>query len=98
METTSYPRVWNLDSIFRGGSESVQLLNHLNQLEDLLEELKSQVKALFTQLSINDDRKVVRLVEKHGTVRMYLTQANSFITCLIAENPKNQGAVSLEER
>ena len=95
METTSYPRVWNLDSIFREGSESGQFLDHLNRLDDLIEELKSQVKALITSLSINDNSEVVRLVEKLGTVRLYLTQANSFITCLIAENPKNQGAMSL---
>ena len=95
MEITSYPRVWNLDSIFRGGSESGQFLDHLNRLEDLLEELKSQVKALLTSLSMNDVSEVARLVEKLGTIRLYVTQANSFITCLIAENPKNQGAVSL---
>ena len=33
METTKYREVWELDSLFPGGSESSQLLKHIKELE-----------------------------------------------------------------
>ncbi|NHM33972.1 M3 family oligoendopeptidase [Neobacillus terrae] len=95
METISYPRVWNLDKIFMGGSKSSLFLEHINRLEALLHELEGSVKSFFTPLSTKEVIKVVHLVENIATIRLYLSQANSFITCLFAQNPKDQDAAIL---
>ncbi|KPN97185.1 M3 family oligoendopeptidase [Lysinibacillus sp. ZYM-1] len=92
MEKISYPKVWNLDKVFMGGSKSIQFLDHINRLEALVHELEGSVKSFITPLSTNELIKVVHLVKNIGNIRSYLSQANSFITCLLAENPKDQDA------
>ncbi|WP_088011613.1 M3 family oligoendopeptidase [Gottfriedia acidiceleris] len=95
MGKTSYPKEWNLDKVFMGGSKSIQFFDHINRLESLVHELEGTVESFITPLSINELIKVVNLVENIGNIRLYLTQANSFITCLLAENPKDQDAAVL---
>lgn len=95
MEKTGYQKVWNLDKIFLGGSKSNQLLEHLNRLEVLVYELERCVTSLTTPLETNEVVNLVHLVEKIGDIRVNLSQANSFITCLLAQNPKDQDATIL---
>lgn len=95
MEKISYPKVWNLDKIFMGGGKSSQFLDHMNQLEDLIHELEGSLTSLITPLSTNEVTKVVHIIENIGNIRLYLSQATSFITCLLAQNPKDQDAASL---
>ncbi|WEG11700.1 M3 family oligoendopeptidase [Pullulanibacillus sp. KACC 23026] len=93
MEKIGYSKMWNLDKVFMGGSKSSQFLNHINRIESLVNELEDSVKSLMiTPLSSNENFKVVHLVESIGNISLYLSQANSFITCLLAENPKDQDA------
>jgi oligoendopeptidase F len=95
MEKISYPKVWNLDKVFMGGSKSSQLLDHINRLEDLVHKLEVSVKSFITPLSTNEVIKLVHLIENIGNIRLYLSQATSFITCLLAQNPKDQAAAIL---
>jgi oligoendopeptidase F len=95
MEKISFRKVWNLDKVFMGGSKSSQFSNHINRLETLVHELEGNVKSFNTPLSTNEVNKVVHLVENIGNIRLYLSQANSFIICLLAENPKDQDAAIL---
>ncbi len=95
MEKISYPRVWDLENIFNGGSKSNQFLEHINRLESLVLELEASVQSLVPPLSTNEGIKVLHLVENVATIRLYISQANSFITCLLAENPKDEGAAIL---
>lgn len=95
MEKISYPKVWNLDKFFMGGGKSSQFLDHINRLEALVHELEGSVNSFITPLSTNEVIKVVHLIENIGNIRLYLSQANSFITCLLAQNPKDQDAAIL---
>ncbi|MCM3094331.1 MULTISPECIES: M3 family oligoendopeptidase [unclassified Cytobacillus] len=95
MEKVSYSKVWNLDTVFMGGSKSSQFLVHINRLETLVYELEGSIKTLITPLSKKEIIKVVNLIENIGNIRLYLSQAHSFITCLLAENPKDQDAAVL---
>jgi len=95
MEKISYPIVWDLENIFNGGSKSNQFLEHINRLESLVLELEASVQSLVPPLSTNEGIKVLHLVENVATIRLYISQANSFITCLLAENPKDEGAAIL---
>lgn len=51
MEKVSYSKVWNLDTVFMGGSKSSQFLVHINRLETLVYELEGSIKTLITPLS-----------------------------------------------
>jgi oligoendopeptidase F len=95
MEKISYPKVWNLEKVFMGGSKSSQFLDHINRIEDLVHELEGNVNSFITPLSTNEVIKVVHLIENIGNIRLYLSQANSFITCLLAQNPKDLDAAIL---
>ncbi|MEH7355524.1 M3 family oligoendopeptidase [Neobacillus drentensis] len=95
MEKISYPKVRNLDKVFMGGGKSSQFLDHINRLEALVHELEGSVKSFTTPLSTYEVSKVVHLVENIGNISLNLSQANSFITCLLAQNPKDQDAAIL---
>jgi oligoendopeptidase F len=98
MEKKIYPKVWNLDKVFMGGGKSSEFLDHINRLEALVLDLEGRVHSLITPLSTNEVMNVVDLIENIGNIRLYLSQANSFITCLLAQNPKDLDAASLRGR
>lgn len=95
MEKTEYQKEWNLDRIFLGGSKSGQFLEHINRLEGLIYELEKCVKSFTTPLAKNEVVNLVQLLKNIGDIRVDLSQANSFITCLLAQNPKDQDAAIL---
>jgi oligoendopeptidase F len=95
MEKMGYQKVWNLDKIFLGGSKSKQFLEHLHRLEVHVYELERCVTSLTTPLETNEVVNLVHLVEKIGDIRVNLSQASSYITCLLAQNPKDQEAAIL---
>ncbi|MFJ5762805.1 hypothetical protein ACIQAA_27545 [Neobacillus sp. NPDC093182] len=95
MEKICYPKAWNLDKVFMGGGKSSEFLDHINRLEALVHDLEGSVNSFITPLSTNEVIRVVDLIENISNIRLYLSQANSFITCLLAQNPKDQDATSL---
>ncbi|MEB2300414.1 M3 family oligoendopeptidase [Lysinibacillus xylanilyticus] len=95
MLKSSYPIVWNLESIFQGGGKSSQFSDHINRLEVFVQDLEFCVKSFTTSLEKNEVNKVIHIVEKIGNIRLNLSQANSFITCLLAQNPADQDAAIL---
>jgi oligoendopeptidase F len=95
MEKVSYPNVWNLDNLFKGKGKSSQFLDYINRLENLVHNLEKYVISFTTPLDTNEGSKVLQVVEDIGNIRLKLSQANSFITCLLAQNPKDQDAAIL---
>ncbi|MCP3028724.1 M3 family oligoendopeptidase [Halobacillus sp. A5] len=95
MERANYPKVWYLDNLFQGEGKSSQFSDHINRLEDLVHNLEKCVISLTTLLDTNEGIKVLQVVEIIGNIRLNLSQANSFITCLLAQNPKDQEAAIL---
>lgn len=95
MVKLSYPKVWNLDSIFQGGGKSSQFADHINRLEVLVHDLEGCVKSFTNSQETNEVTKVVHIVEHIGNIRLNLSQANSFITCLLAQNPEERDAATL---
>ena len=98
MGKVNYPKVWNLDNLFKGEGKSSQLLDHINRLEDLVHSLEKSVISFATSLDTSVGNKVLQVVEDIGNIRLNLSQANSFITCLLAQNPKDQDAAILRGR
>ena len=90
-----YKKIWNLDKIFIGGSKSNQFVGHIKRLEVLIRDLERNVKSFNTPLARNEAANLGNLIEYIGEVRINLSQAKSFITCLLAQNTKDQDAATL---
>lgn len=86
---------WNLDSIFQGGSKSEQFVNHLNELEEYIHNIKRLVASFSVLPTIGDGANIAELMIQIGETRIHLSQANSFITCLLSQNSKDQHAATL---
>lgn len=95
MKETEYLQVWNLDKLFPDGSQSSQFREHLKQLEIKVSKFEEKLKFFHTPKELNESLKVVDIIEYIIDIRMNLSQANSFITCLLAQNPKDQSATTL---
>jgi oligoendopeptidase F len=95
MKETKYIQVWDLDKLFPNGSESSQLREHINQLEFKVSIFEEKLNVLHTPKDINDSYKVADVLDCIADIRINLSQANSFITCLLAQNPMDQKASKL---
>lgn len=95
MEKMGYRKNWKLDKIFLGGSKSNQFLDHIKQLEVLVYDFERCVKSFNTPIARNDAANLEKLVIYIGEIRVNLSQANSFITCLLSQNTKDQDAATL---
>lgn len=96
MEDIKYQEVWDLDKLYPGGSESYQLLGHIEELKVKINELKIIVSNFQPPQDVVDSIKIADLMEYISIVRIHLSQANSFIACLLAQNPKDRRATSLQ--
>lgn len=85
-------QVWDLDSIFPGGSESPQLKEHIKQVATDVKELEQLIPA-------GDDQAQWQvLVEKVQDIASRLRQAGAYIGCLTAQDTKDTKAKLLSGR
>ncbi|MEO4053882.1 M3 family oligoendopeptidase [Solibacillus sp. CAU 1738] len=96
MKEAMYRQVWDLDSLFPDDSESTQFHEHLEQLEMIVSELGEKITSFTTPQEITESYIIADLIEDIANIRINLTQATSFITCLLAENPREEKAVTLQ--
>ncbi|WP_112180684.1 M3 family oligoendopeptidase [Paraliobacillus zengyii] len=85
-----YKQVWNLDTLFTGGSNSEEFANYMKELEKRLEMLKNDVEQ--TQGKMIDGDTLERIVELIRLCTMQLEEMSSFIGCLTAENTQDKYA------
>lgn len=89
-------QTWELDSIFDGGSESVELKNHMDKLKQQLSDLYAELNKNSAPQSLDDAKKWAGNIKKLQGVIMDLNEAASFVGCLMAQNVKDEKAVQLE--
>lgn len=89
-----YSEVWNLDTIFPGGSESEAFQKHL---QDLASELQSFQKELDHTLKVNDQdvTKWAGYVNKAQEIGKKAREAGAFISCLTAQDTTDDKAKML---
>lgn len=96
MNETKYGQVWNLDSLFPDGSNSTQFSEHIEHLEMQVYKLEEKLEFFTTPQGLNDSIIVANLIDHIADYRINLSQANSFITCLLAQNSKDHFAYKLQ--
>jgi oligoendopeptidase F len=87
MNDTEYRTVWNLDSIFNGGSESPELYNHMNNTNVRISELEEMMQKMTPEPDQLGDV-LARLRE----IKVSISQMKSFAICLLSVDPNDQGA------
>lgn len=94
MKSPLYPR-WDLETVFPGGSESLQFKVFMDQLsKDLIElskllELMAPMKIDVEKMKFYDAVELIQLVTKK------MKEADSFVGCLVAQDIHDKTAVRL---
>lgn len=96
MRDAKYREVWDLDTLFPDGSESYKLSEHLEELVVKVSQFKNKADSFHTPQDVYDVLMITEIVEYISIIKVHLSEANSFITCLLAQNPRDQKATSLQ--
>ncbi|MFS0823241.1 hypothetical protein [Bacillus sp. 1P02SD] len=93
MNKTRYSKIWNLDNLYQDGS--IQLNNHIKQIEIRMAELEEKLNSLGNLSEVNSSLRIESIVKHMADIRFHLSQVNSYTSCLLAQNPKDQNAMTV---
>lgn len=86
---------WELDSIFPGGSASVELQSFLKKLDEDIATLHSSIKEKSAPQSLEDTIIFDAIIDGLQSAKSRISEANSFTSCLGAQNQHDKKAVQL---
>ncbi|MGG1662030.1 M3 family oligoendopeptidase [Brevibacillus sp. NRS-1366] len=92
----SLPQRWDLDVLFPGGSESEDFRAFLGLLEGDIADLKARVEQ--SDLAWNEKNTFMEVVSDVQSIAVRVRQAGAFISCLTAQNVKDEPAKLLGGR
>ncbi|WP_312112782.1 M3 family oligoendopeptidase [Brevibacillus reuszeri] len=90
------PQRWDLDVLFPGGSESAEFRTFLGELEGDIASLQTRIEQ--TDLALNEKNTFLGVVEKVQSIGVRVRQAGAYISCLSAQNVKDEQAKLLGGR
>lgn len=96
MNKEAYLEKWNLDSIFKGGSDSSELIKLIEQTKIEIKEVARKVEAIYVLKDQLGERIIENLLKDMGKIQTALSQITSFTVCLLAEHPDNKKVVVLQ--
>nr|WP_263325646.1 M3 family oligoendopeptidase [Neobacillus sp. Marseille-Q6967] len=96
MTSPTYSDVWNLEVIFKGGSDSAELADHLEVTKDLIEQFHLKVNHWTPSNSSDDAATLTELLADFEAAGKKLRQAGAFVGCLQAQNTDDKKAYTLE--
>lgn len=91
---TPLQETWDLDAFFKGGSSSPEFKTYLQNIQQLLDELRQKVDA-FSKEDTHIESELTSVLDTYETTYKKLSQAGSFVSCLQAQNTKDTKAGSL---
>ncbi|EIM08336.1 M3B subfamily peptidase [Planococcus antarcticus DSM 14505] len=96
MKEEVYLKEWNLTTVFKGGSDSPQLVELMEKMQNEIQQLSEEINYLSLSKNHFIEKMIERFLRGLGHIQLTLSQVTSFITCLLAENPKEKKAVALQ--
>lgn len=84
--------VWDLDSIFSGGSDSEQLQTYFQETEALLEQLDTRMTSFAKQPVETSIENFIELVNLIRMTRVHIGEISAFISCLTAQDVTDKKA------
>jgi oligoendopeptidase F len=88
-------QTWDLDSFFAGGSDSPAFLAYLKTLKENISAFKIKIRAAKSPQSAADDSELQELVDLLQKILKNIHEADSFVSCLLADNQQDKKAVLL---
>lgn len=85
-------QVWNLETIFPGGSKSAELQDYIKQTTACLTELANHVKRFTRKPSDTSVLSFTELVKAIRSSRVHLGEISAFISCLTAQDVTDKNA------
>ncbi|MDP4162899.1 MAG: oligoendopeptidase, partial [Bacillota bacterium] len=95
MSTTTYSNKWDLDTIFNGGSDSLEFAKHLDSTTETIVLFEKLVSDWSTDHAFVSLKGIIDYFEK--TAKM-IRQAGAFVSCLQAQNTEDKKANDLKSR
>ena len=96
MVKTDYTYVWDLDSLFEGGSNSAGFANHLAETKQQISLFQTKVQQWNPGNLDNDRRHLLEILASFEKTAKKLRQAGAFVGCLQAQNTADLHAQQLE--
>ena len=87
---------WNLETIFRGGSDSKEFADFRKKIKDNLNSIKSEFANLPKTLDDSDRAEWIGLIVKLQDIIEHISEGLSFAHCLVSQNVKDEKAHQLE--
>lgn len=94
--TNTYPEVWELDSLFSGGSDSAELRSHLELTAEKLAGFEQAAATFEVPKQTADALHVAKFLVQTSEVSVDIRQAGAFIGCLMAQDTKDKKAALLQ--
>lgn len=91
-----YSDIWDLDVFFEGGSDSLQLRNHLDEVQTKITNAKLEVERLAIPTSIEGAKEIAQFLEVITDLSLHLRQAGAVIGCYLAADTTDKQAVLLQ--
>lgn len=90
------PQRWDLDVLFPGGSDSEAFRAYLGRLEGDIAALRGQMEK--PELTLEEKSAFIGVVSQVQSIAVRMKQAGAFISCLTAQNVKDEAAKLLAGR
>ncbi|QOV09373.1 M3 family oligoendopeptidase [Viridibacillus arvi] len=88
MTNVKFPEVWDLESVFAGGSNSEELRIQLDKIQVELEELQNAISSIVAE----DSKSILNVLELMKEVYINMGQTGSFVSCLQAQDMNDKKA------
>lgn len=88
----AYSQIWDLDVFFEGGSNSSEFAAYIKETEMNIKELGVLISSWEVSSTESDSAFLEDILNSYATVRTRLSQSGAFVSCLEAQNVKDQEA------
>ncbi|RPF57075.1 M3 family oligoendopeptidase [Aquisalibacillus elongatus] len=95
MSQTTYPVVWDLNVFFKGGSESPEFRQHLDQTKERVRTYAERTSNFKTPTTASDVGQVAELLDETADIVQHMGQAGAFVSCLEAQDMSDHKASAL---
>lgn len=95
---TPVSTVWDLESIFPGGSSSEQLKTYIAQLEQDITALDNQLADASAPATVEETAAYDEVIGSLQSMVARLSESGAFVECLTAQNQHDKKAIQLESK
>ncbi|MEW9700624.1 M3 family oligoendopeptidase [Paenibacillus sp. SI8] len=88
-------QTWDLNSLFPGGSESPAFAAFLKELQTSITSFQAQIRSTTSPANAEDTTPLEALIGLLQEILANITEADSFVGCLLADNQKDKKAAVL---